>query len=229
MKPYFLKSFKLNLISTFTVSIVTRSIMFAIGHFALGYLTGKSASKLFNVKVNLSLLLAVSVIPDVDLLFLFMSHRGLTHSIIVIGLLAIPFAVKYKKAILPYLAAILSHIFIGDLFPSGVAYLWPITKVKFGLFNVEVTSLTMALVELTLFFISIALMYKQNDLQTLFKPANKNWLLLIASGALIGPLVWLGKISENPIPALLIIPSIAWLCVFAYSLLIELRFKIQSG
>lgn len=202
--------------------------MFAIGHFALGYLTGKGASKLFNVKVNLPLLLAVSVIPDVDLLFFFMSHRGLTHSIIVMALLTIPFAIKYKKAILPYLAAILSHIFIGDLFTGGVGYFWPISKAKYGLLNFQVNSFTMVLVELTLFFISIALMYKQNDLQTLFKPANRNWSLIIASGSLIGPLLWLGR-TPDPIPVLLIIPSLAWLCIFAYSLLIELRFKLSSG
>lgn len=202
--------------------------MFAIGHFALGYLAGKGASKLFNVKVNLPLLLAVSVIPDVDLLFIFMSHRGLTHSIIVIGLLAIPFAVKYKKAILPYLAAVLSHIFIGDLMPSGVAYLWPISKAKFGFFDFALSSLTMAIVELALFFITLLLMYKQKDLQTLLKPGNKNWLLIIASGSLIGPLLLFGKTVEL-ISELLIIPSIAWLCIFVYSLLIELRFKLHSN
>ena len=65
--------------------------MFAIGHFALGYLTGKATSKLAHVKINLPLLLAVSVIPDLDLLFSgFMAHRGLTHSIIVISVLMIP-------------------------------------------------------------------------------------------------------------------------------------------
>jgi membrane-bound metal-dependent hydrolase YbcI (DUF457 family) len=202
--------------------------MFAIGHFALGYLTGKGASKLFNVKINLPLLLAVSVIVDVDLLFFgFMSHRGLTHSLMVIVLLTIPFAIKYKKAILPYLAAIFSHIFIGDLF-GGVEYFWPVSKAKYGLLNFQVNSPTMALVELTLFFITIALMYKQNDLQTLFKPANRKWSLIIASGSLIGPLLWLGK-TPDPIPVLLIIPSLAWLCIFAYSLLIELRFKLSSG
>jgi len=201
--------------------------MFAIGHLALGYLTGKGASKLFNVKINLPLLLAVSVLPDVDLLFFFMSHRGLTHSIIVIGLLAIPFALKYKKAILPYLAAVLSHIFIGDLMPSGVAYFWPISKAKLGFFDFEVSSFTMALVELTLFFITLLLMYKQNDLQALLKPANKNWLLIIVSGSLVGPLLLLGE-TADPIPELLIIPSVAWLCIFAYSLLVDLRFKLQK-
>jgi len=160
--------------------------------------------------------------------FLFSCHRGLTHSIIVIGLLAIPFAVKYKKAILPYLAAVLSHVFIGDLMPSGVAYFWPISRVKFGLFNLEVSSLTMALVELTLFFITIFLMIKLNDLQALFKPANKNWLLIIASGALIGPLLWFGQ-TADPISELLIIPSIVWLCIFAYAMFVDLRFKVKNA
>lgn len=202
--------------------------MFAIGHLALGYLTGKGASKLFNVKVNLPLLLAASVIPDVDLLFIFMSHRGLTHSIIVIGLLAIPFAVKYKRAILPYLAAILSHVFIGDLMPSGVAYFWPISRVRFDLFGFEVSSFAMALVEVTLFVAMMAVMYQQRDLHRLLKPANKNWLLIISSGALVGPLLWYDKVGD-PIPQLLIVPSVVLLCIFAYSLVVDLHFKLQSN
>ncbi len=202
--------------------------MFAIGHLALGYLTGKGASKLFNVKVNLPLLLAASVIPDVDLLFIFMSHRGLTHSLIVIGLLAIPFAVKYRKAVLPYLVAVLSHVLIGDLMPSGVAYFWPISRERFGLFSLEVSSFNLALVEVALFLVTMALMYKWNDLQRLLKPANKNWLLIISSGALVGPLLWYDKVGD-PIPQLLIIPSVVLLCIFAYSLVVDLHFKLQSN
>jgi len=50
--------------------------MFAIGHFALGYIFGKGTSKLAKVALNLPLLLATSVLPDVDLLFRFLTHRG---------------------------------------------------------------------------------------------------------------------------------------------------------
>ncbi len=201
--------------------------MFAIGHFALGYLTGKGASKLAHVKINLPLLLAVSVIPDVDLLFSgFMNHRGLTHSIIVIGVLAIPFFAKYNKVMLPYLAAVLSHVFVGDFFTGGIEFLWPVSKTAIG-FDLAVSSLAVSVIELALFFVSLAVMYQQRDLQTLFKPANKNYFLIICFGATLGPLFWFALGVPGGISVLLVIPSLIWLGIFACSMFIDLRFKLS--
>jgi membrane-bound metal-dependent hydrolase YbcI (DUF457 family) len=187
--------------------------MYAIGHFALGYLTGKGASKLAGVKINLPLLLAISVIPDVDLLFSgFMDHRGLTHSIIVIGVLMIPFFMKYKKAMLPYLAALLSHVFIGDLFTGGIEFLWPITKANIG-FDIAVASLPISIIEITLFCASLVIMYKLTDLQTLFRPHKSNLFLLVCIGAISGSLTFM-----------LFIPDFIWFCIFSVSVLIELSY-----
>jgi membrane-bound metal-dependent hydrolase YbcI (DUF457 family) len=201
--------------------------MYAIGHFALGYLVGKGTSKLAHVKINLPLLLVVSVIPDVDLLFSgFMVHRGLTHSIFIIGVLSIPFFMKYKKTVFPYLAALLSHAVIGDFFAGGVEFFWPISKTVVGL-ELAVNSLSISLIELALFCISLTLMYKLHDLQTLFKPANRNMFLIICFGATLGPLLWLIQNNSGAIPLLLVIPSLIWLCIFAYSMLIDLRFNVR--
>lgn len=190
--------------------------MLAIGHFALGYLTGKAASKLAKVKINLPLLLAISVIPDVDLLIGFMDHRGLTHSIIVVGAFAAVFFAKYKKAILPYLAALLSHIFLGDLISGGIEFLWPLYKTRIG-FGLDVRSLPVSLIELSLFFVSIVLMYKQGDLQTLFKPNNHNLLLVLCIGATLG--------SFSP---MLLLPDLIWITIFVYSVTIETKTKFSA-
>jgi len=56
--------------------------MFAVGHVALGYLTGKATSKLLNARINIPLLFFASNIPDIDFL-LGLEHRGTTHSLIV--------------------------------------------------------------------------------------------------------------------------------------------------
>jgi membrane-bound metal-dependent hydrolase YbcI (DUF457 family) len=189
--------------------------MLAIGHFALGYLTGKATSKLAHVKINLPLLLAISVIPDMDLLFSgFMDHRGLTHSIIVISIFAVPFFAKYKKAILPYLTALLSHIFLGDLFTGGIEFLWPILKTRIG-FDLAVQSLPVSTIEISLFCISLVAMYKLNDLQTLFKPGNRNLFMILCVGAILGSVTFL-----------LFIPELIWLVIFSYSILLELKFKL---
>ncbi len=50
--------------------------MYAVGHFALGYLTGKVAAKSLDVKINLPLLFLASVFPDIDILIPGLVHRG---------------------------------------------------------------------------------------------------------------------------------------------------------
>jgi membrane-bound metal-dependent hydrolase YbcI (DUF457 family) len=201
--------------------------MFAIGHFAIGYLFGKGTSKLVHVKINLPLLLAASVLPDIDLLFRFVTHRGLTHSIITITILMIPFFILYRKKALPYFAVLLSHILVGDFFTGGVELLWPISHSTFGVLNFEVTSLTIAATELVLFLVTIPIMYKQGDLQTLLNPNNRNWALIIPLGAIMGPLLSLGRGQEAALPILLVVPSLFYICLFVYSLLIWLKHKIR--
>jgi membrane-bound metal-dependent hydrolase YbcI (DUF457 family) len=202
--------------------------MFAIGHFALGYILGKGTSKLAKVALNLPLLLATSVLPDVDLLFRFLMHRGPTHSIITISVLMIPFFIIYRKQVLPYFAAMLTHVLIGDFFTGGVTLFWPISHNIFGAFNFEVTSLSIEIVELVLFLLVVS-MYKMGDLQTLLKPYNKNWALIIPLGSVIGPLISFGRGQEGSLPTLLVVPSLLCIVIFAYSLLIWFRASINQN
>ncbi len=199
--------------------------MFAIGHFALGYLFGKGTSKLAHVKVNLPLLLAASVLPDIDLLFHFITHRGPTHSIITITVLMIPFFVLYRKQAIPYFAALLSHILVGDFFTGGIELFWPLSHSTIGALNLEVTSMPVAITELVLFIVTFPIMYKLGDLQTLLKPNSKNWALIIPLGAILGPLLSLGRGQESSVPILLVVPSLLYVALFVYSLFVWLRFK----
>jgi membrane-bound metal-dependent hydrolase YbcI (DUF457 family) len=197
--------------------------MFAIGHFALGYILGKGTSKLAKVKVNLPLLFAASVLPDVDLILRFLTHRGPTHSLIIITVLMIPFFVVYRKQALPYYAALLSHIFIGDFFTGGAQVIWPLSSSSFGPLSIEPLSLTNVIVELSLFSVTLPIMFKLGDLQTLLKPHNKNWVLIIPLVATLGPLLTIGRGQETSLPTLLVIPSLFYVGLFAYSLLVELK------
>ncbi len=204
--------------------------MFAIGHFALGYLTGKSSSKALKTKINLPLLLAASVLPDVDLLLegafpsLFM-HRGPTHSVITITLLIIPFFILYKKQALPYYAAFLSHPLIGDLFTGGAEILWPVSQHWFSYLNINVESLPNVLMELSLFAITLPIMYKTGELQELLHSEKYRCPILIAFGAILGPMMALRYGSEGVLPPLLLAPSLFWLLILAYSMLNGLRVK----
>jgi membrane-bound metal-dependent hydrolase YbcI (DUF457 family) len=169
------------------------------------------------------LLFAASVLPDLDLLLRFLMHRGPTHSFITITVLMIPFFVVYRKQAIPYYAALLSHIFIGDFFTGGTQLFWPLSQGTFGALNIQVSSLTNSIAELALFALTLPIMYKLGDLQTLWKSHNKNWALIIPLGAILGPLLSLGRGQESALPTLLVIPSLFYAGLFAYSILIELR------
>ena len=206
--------------------------MFAIGHFALGYLTGKSASKLLGVKLSMPLLLVASIIPDVDLILQYLDptlfmHRGPLHSIVTFSVLMLPFIVKYRKQAIPYYVALLSHSLLGDLFTGGFEMLWPLSDRWFSLLDVSVRSVPSITVELVLCIVALIIMFKTKDLQQLLKPASNNLFLIIAFGATIGPLLDLSKTFEASLPTPLIIPSIFWLAVLAYAILIELRLKLR--
>ena len=171
------------------------------------------------------MLLAASVLPDVDLLLRFLMHRGPTHSLITITVLMIPFFVAYRKQAIPYYAALLSHILIGDFFTGGVELLWPLSHSWFGALNLEVTSLPSVVTELVLFVLTLPVMYKLGDLQTLLRYNSKSWALIIPLGAILGPLLSIGRGQENALPLLLVIPSLFYIVLFSYSLIVWLKGK----
>ena len=195
--------------------------MFAIGHFALGYLTGKAFAKQLKIPLNMPLLLAASVIPDVDLLLRFLDHRGPTHSLITIAVLMIPFLLYYGKAAIPYAVALASHSMIGDLI-GGTQLFWPLSTRLYGAVTLDVKGSFTVTLELILFTISLALMLKTRDLQRI-TTSNYRTVLLLPFGATIGPLLAVGRGPEYALPTLLIIPSLFYLSIFTYSMIIRRR------
>ncbi len=204
--------------------------MFAIGHFALGYLTGKGSSKVTKTKLNLPLLLAISVIPDVDLVLqaindrIFM-HRGMTHSIITLTVLMIPIFLLYRKQAIPYFFALLSHPLIGDLPTGGIEMLWPISQHWFGNSIMPVGGLADIAAESLLFVVATLLMFKSGELKDLLRSNTGNFWLVIAFGAVLGPMLEITQQSDAALPLLLAPESIFWLVLFAYSIISHLRFN----
>ncbi|MCW4046698.1 MAG: metal-dependent hydrolase [Candidatus Bathyarchaeota archaeon] len=199
---------------------------FAIGHFALGYLSGKASSKLSKVKTNLPLLLAVSVLPDIDLIFHFLQHRGPTHSLITFTVLMAPFFLIYRKRAVPYYGVLLSHSLIGDFFTGGVELFWPLSHSWFGV-DIGVMSLTNVAIELALFAVTLTLMVGTRDILALLHSGNHNLVLFIAFGAVLGPMLQVGRGYEQFLPSLLIVPSLFYLGLFVYSMSIELWNKLR--
>jgi len=201
---------------------------FAIGHIAIGYLSGKASAKLLNVKTNIPLLFTLSVLPDIDLLLPMLQHGGPTHSIITILIIALPAILLWKERTAPYLVALVSHPLLGDYLTrvsrtQGVQLLYPINTTWF--FAGSVTAgFTYIYLELALFSAFIALMITTKDMAKLTKPHTSNLLLAI-------PILttWLPAFAHFPIPvpSELIIPHFILIVILALPALADVKHATQ--
>jgi hypothetical protein len=193
--------------------------MFAVGHLALGYLGGKATSKLLKEKLNLPLLFVASVLPDLDILFPSLTHRGPSHSPLLLTFLFIPLLVAFGKKALPYYVALLLHPFPADYLTGGTQLLWPVSQAFYGE-EILITSLLGIALEWAVFLPSIALMLKTKDTTTLLKPHPFNFALMIPIMASLLPPFFR---FPSPVPALLFIPHLIYLGLFTLSILIDIK------
>ena len=163
------------------------------------------------------LLLTASVIPDVDLLLQFMGHRGATHSLIGIIGLTVPFLILYRRAAAPYAVALASHSLIGDFAAGGVQLFWPFSRQLYGAVFIDVDSLASVLLELILFLASTAVMFRAGDIGKIVTDKHKI-ALIIPIGAVLLPLLTVGRSLDTSLPTPLVIPSLFYLAMFAYSI-----------
>jgi len=192
--------------------------MYAVGHLATGYLSGKAVSKLAQVDVNIPLLFALSIIQDIDLLIPGLKHRGPTHSIIILCLLFLPAFVFYRKKAAPYFAALIAHPLVGDGITGGAQLLWPLTTSDYGMRTV-ITSSANILTEWVFFLISFAILFKTRDMQTLLQPHSSNLSLLIPIFTVLTPTFFMFPLY---VPLELIIPHLIYLTIFALSIFIDI-------
>jgi membrane-bound metal-dependent hydrolase YbcI (DUF457 family) len=201
--------------------------LFAVGHLALGYLFARGSARLLSKKVNIPLILMLSVLPDADILFSnFIEHRGPTHSVIVLSIAFLPaFAIYHKEAI-PYFIAIVQHSLVGDLIAGGaVRLLWPVTTEFYGL-SIGIKSSTNIMIEWLAFLISIGVMLKTSDINKFFQPSFSNLMLAVPAFTVLLPTVlsfpmlvplWLGP------------PHLVYMVLFLAATIITLYKFFKSG
>jgi len=156
---------------------------------SIAYLLGKGSSKLLRYKPNIPLLIVLSIIPDVDIFFDFLTgsqmHRGPTHSVVVAIVAFIPLFIIYRKKAIPYFLALISHPLIGDFFIGGkLELLWPFTNRPFGLHELGGPYISIympidGIIEIILFIAAMVLLIKSNDLKVFFVAHKSNLLLII--------------------------------------------------
>ncbi len=171
--------------------------MFAVGHMSLAYLLGKGSSKALHTKINIPILLVLSILPDIDIVYDVLTgaeiHRGPTHSIITALLVFIPFFIFYRKKAIPYFLALISHSLIADFFIGGhLELLWPISTQQFGLHElggpfIDIFSSINLVAEMLLFIAAMAVMYKTKDWKVFFKADISNLILAIPIATVLLP------------------------------------------
>jgi len=193
--------------------------MFAVGHLALGYLTGKTASKLLDVKINVPLLFLASILPDIDLI-LGLEHRGPTHSLIVYVVLFVPVFWLYGKQVVPFFVALAQHSLLGDLLTGGgVQVLWPLVSEWYGA-QMQITSTLNISFEWAAFLMTMALLWKTRDVKSLFQHHPSNLLLTIPVLTIILPAFLSFPLA---VPPALIIPHLVFLALLILSIMTDLK------
>ncbi len=171
--------------------------MFAVGHMAIAYLLGKGSSKGLRVKLNIPILLVLSILPDIDIIYDFLTgsaiHRGPTHSIVVAALAFIPIFVIFRKKAIPYFLALISHPLIGDFLVGGRLQLfWPLSTNQYGLHElggpyIDIFSPINIALELSLFVLATIVLYKTGDWKVFFSSNKTNLILIIPVATVLLP------------------------------------------
>jgi membrane-bound metal-dependent hydrolase YbcI (DUF457 family) len=171
--------------------------LFAVGHMAIAYLLGKGSAKALRTKLNIPILLVLSILPDIDIIYDFLTgseiHRGPTHSIVVAALAFIPIFIIYRKTAIPYFLALISHPLMGDFFIGGRLQLfWPLSPNEFGLhelgsYYIGIFSPINIALELTLFTFATLILYKSGDWKAFFTDNVTNLVLIIPIATVLLP------------------------------------------
>lgn len=161
----------------------------------------------------------MSVIPDVDVFFTFLGHRGPTHSLFFSFIVFLPFFVMYRKKTIPYYIAFLSHFLLGDIYFQGIQLFWPFSTDGVYVSNLSNRGGFSVVLELALFVITIVVMLFNNDFQKLLFDTKNRIYWLVPFVAVLGPLA-IGTFNpEYTLPHLLVIPSLFYIVIFCTSLI----------
>ncbi len=193
---------------------------FAVGHFAFGYILSRLTAQATKTKLDIPLILALSVLPDIDILLPFLEHRGPTHSIITTTIIFIPIFVVWHRNALPYFVALIQHSLVGDIIAGGkTQLLWPLTLQTYGL-EISINSMANVSLEWAAFLASVVILSKTGEIKTLLTPRNSNLILFIPITTVLLPTIVAYPLN---VPLALAPPHILFLALFSVSILIDIK------
>jgi hypothetical protein len=198
--------------------------VFAVGHLALSYISGKLLAKPLGVNLNIPLVLTLSVLPDIDLLIPVLHHGGPTHSVVLYSVVALPLFLMWGRRVVPYWIAIVSHPLVGDFLTrtsrmSGVQLLFPLWSRWFSAGSAAWLTVY-AYAEIGLFAAFLVTLTVTRDMKTLAMHHPMNLLLLIPIATAFVPVFLEFPV---PVPMELIVPHIIALVLLSFSVIADLR------
>ena len=198
---------------------------FAVGHLALGYISSKASAKLLKTELNIPLILTLSILPDIDILIPFLTHRGPTHSVLVAFVVFLPLFAVFRKKAVPYFLALLQHSLISDYIAGGqIQLLWPVTIQQYGM-GIGIKSQTNMAIEWIAFLAATIVMFKAKDLAVLFQPHNSNLILTIPTFTVLLPTFLSFPLD---VPQWLILPHLIYLSIFSASIIIDISQALKG-
>jgi len=194
---------------------------FAVGHMALAYIIAKPAARSLKTNLNIPLVMVLSVLPDIDLVVPAF-HRGPSHSVVTALIVFLPVFVLYAEKGLPYFLALVSHSLIGDFLIGGrVQLLWPLSQYSYGnnLLYIRITDPANIALELILFAVATAIMFRTKDLFCFFQAKQSNLILTIPILTVLLPTFVAYPLQ---VPVLLVAPHLFYLAIFSIAVAIEI-------
>jgi membrane-bound metal-dependent hydrolase YbcI (DUF457 family) len=180
---------------------------------------------LLKTKLIIPIAVTLSVLPDIDLLFPFIQHRGPTHSIISALVVFAPFFVAYRKQAVPYFVALVQHSLVGDYIAGGrVQLLWPLTRMYFGT-SLDIRSPTNVALEWIMFLTAMIVMLGLKDAKALFQAHKSNLVLAIPTLTVLLPTMLSFPMQ---VPTLLIPPHVIYTIMFTAAILIEVPATLKA-
>jgi membrane-bound metal-dependent hydrolase YbcI (DUF457 family) len=194
---------------------------FAVGHMALAYIIAKPTAKLLKTNLIIPLVMVLSVLPDIDLIVPAF-HRGPSHSVVTALIAFLPVFVLYAEKAVPYFLALVSHSLIGDFLIGGhVQLLWPLSRDFYNnnFLNIKITDSANIALELILFVVATAIMFKTKDLFSFFQAKRSNLILMIPLFTVLLP-----TFAAYPlqVPLLLVVPHLFYLVLFSIAVVMEI-------
>jgi hypothetical protein len=152
--------------------------MYALGHVAFGYIIAWATVRGSRKSLILWAAFTASILPDFDVLLIRvgLGHETYTHTLVTLAPIALVL-VLWRKGFFPYIAALLSHLFI-DMLIGPVNIFRPFNSLTFTM-NLKMSSPIDAALETSFLVAMIILMKLNGDLKRLQEDDQQNILLVI--------------------------------------------------